>query len=890
MSSNDEDDIEIALTQGSKKRRIQRACDICRRKKIRCDGGQMPDNRCSNCVTYNLPCTYVEAAKKRGPPKGYVESLENRVAKLEKLLQRICPDKELLKEINSSLDSLESFQSPTSAESHIIPNAFVSSPRDIATSAIRNVNGVLKEEPEDDDMKLILADNLRRLSIDPQEYRFFGKSSGAMLIQTAMELKDEYTSQENNVECLKTSLRGKRPEYWAIKPWEESTAISRLPNTYSFPPDDLVTSLIDLYFKHVNLFFPLLHRPTFERCVVQDLHHTNIVFGAVLLLVCAVGSRHSDDPRVLIDGDHGHHSSGWKWFEQVQIVRRSLLEPPGLYDLQLHCLAVQYLQATSAPHASWTMVGIGIRLAQDVGVHRRKKVHTTEWTVDDELRKRAFWVLVCMDRGLSCALGRPCAIQDEDFDADYPLEVDDEYLDHPDPNQRFKQPPGRPSLMTAFNLFIKLNQLLAFTLRTIYSINKSKVLLGFVGEQWEQHIVAELDSALNRWVDCVPDFLRWDPKREDPQFFQQSVLLYTTYYHLQILVHRPFIPSSRKPSALAFPSLAICTNAARSCSHVVDWMRRRGFTCAPWTFMAGFTAGIVLLLNIWGGKRSGLSTDTQKEMSEVHKCMSMLRSCEERYYTAGRLWDILYELASVGELPLPQLSPPGSNKRERDEDISLESSPSPAALGTDVHEEPRPIVGSRRVSRVASQAEGAEASQSRRYHLPMYSDELGRLPLHGQMKFVASAGPQSNQIGSPQTMGNQAGSWTTSPMVQMTQQQLPQMQFSQAMGMGDTPGLVYSQMISPMMDIAQRPRSLAGAMHNQPLLSAIVGMNPPLNDNASFAGGGEMQAFDNFGLPIDNDAMAMWSNAPAGFELDDWGTYLNNLSELTHAMPSSGIH
>ena len=38
-----------------------------------------------------------------------------------------------------------------------------------------------------------------------------------------------------------------------------------------------------------------------------------------------------------------------------------------------------------------------------------------------------------------------------------------------------------------------------------YSINKSKALLGFVGQQWEQHIVAELDSALNKWIDSVPD-------------------------------------------------------------------------------------------------------------------------------------------------------------------------------------------------------------------------------------------------------------------------------------------------------------------------------------------------------------------------------------------------
>ena len=38
-----------------------------------------------------------------------------------------------------------------------------------------------------------------------------------------------------------------------------------------------------------------------------------------------------------------------------------------------------------------------------------------------------------------------------------------------------------------------------------YSINKSKIFLGFVGPQWEQHIVAELDSSLNKWIDEVPD-------------------------------------------------------------------------------------------------------------------------------------------------------------------------------------------------------------------------------------------------------------------------------------------------------------------------------------------------------------------------------------------------
>ena len=71
--------------------------------------------------------------------------------------------------------------------------------------------------------------------------------------------------------------------------------------------------------------------------------------------------------------------------------------------------------------------------------------------------------------------------------------------------------------------------------------------------------------------------VRWDPHREHEVFFNQSVSLYVMYYNLQILIHKPFIPSPRNTSPVTFPSLAICTNAARSVSHIVDIQRQRGF-------------------------------------------------------------------------------------------------------------------------------------------------------------------------------------------------------------------------------------------------------------------------------------------------------------------------
>jgi hypothetical protein len=77
--------------------------------------------------------------------------------------------------------------------------------------------------------------------------------------------------------------------------------------------------------------------------------------------------------------------------------------------------------------------------------------------------------------------------------------------------------------------------------------------------------------------------VRWDPHREDDNFFNQSVFIYAAYYHIQIIIHRPFIALPSKPSPLSFPSLAICTNAARSCSHVVDIHRKRNRFSLPLT-------------------------------------------------------------------------------------------------------------------------------------------------------------------------------------------------------------------------------------------------------------------------------------------------------------------
>jgi hypothetical protein len=114
-----------------------------------------------------------------------------------------------------------------------------------------------------------------------------------------------------------------------------------------FPDDDLALDLIDLYFSNINLYLPLLHRPTFQKSVTEGLHHKDDRFASIYLLVCAIGARYSDDRRVLLDGVDSFHSCGWRWFNQVQMVKKSFLCPPTLYDLQFYCVRIFFLPGNS---------------------------------------------------------------------------------------------------------------------------------------------------------------------------------------------------------------------------------------------------------------------------------------------------------------------------------------------------------------------------------------------------------------------------------------------------------------------------------------------------------------------------------------------------------------
>ncbi|KAF8160814.1 fungal-specific transcription factor domain-containing protein [Crassisporium funariophilum] len=613
-------------SQKIKRRRLHGACDGCRRKKS--DSAKMPQNQCSNCLAVNGQCTHEipRQPKKKETQQAYIQSLEERLERLEHFIQTAHPDKDIDQLIEGPMEHyrdippLESYSSGNLSElKYTLPHSISGSNDQPETSKSTIVT--VKDDPSeaDDLAHIALAEHLSHLSIDTLE-RFFGQSSAFMFAKDAATIKSEMTGISNKL----TGGNFRRPVFWDMRPWEREAAMSQT-LSYVYPEDDLLRSLVSIYFEKANHFLPVLHRPTFEKSLSLGQHLWDSSFGMTVLLVCALASRYSQDPRVLVDGDDSCLSSGWRYFVQVPIHRNALLYSSTIYDLQYYCLAIIYLIGTSIPNAAWNILGLGIRYAIEKGAHRRKGT-SEKPNAEEELLKRAFWSLVCIDRLMSSFLGRPCIIQDEDFDVDYPVECDDEYWYPDDPDQAFKQPPGKPSTITAFICHLRLCDILAYTLRTLYSTKKSKILTGLIGNEWEHRIVAELDSSMNKWKDSLPSFLTWDPERRDAVFFHLSAGLHSTYHYVQIQIHRPFLT---KQSDQSFPSLAMCTNAARSCSHLLEATLARGLRVFPNILMAAFASGLVMLLNVWGNNRSGL-LDTTKEMANIQICINVLKESERR--------------------------------------------------------------------------------------------------------------------------------------------------------------------------------------------------------------------------------------------------------------------
>ena len=101
--------MKVIKVGSSSQSRIAQACDRCRSKKIRCDG---ITPCCTQCKNVGFECKTSDKLSRRAFPRGYTESLEERVRALEAEVREL---KDLLDERDEKIDLLSKIHSFSSA-------------------------------------------------------------------------------------------------------------------------------------------------------------------------------------------------------------------------------------------------------------------------------------------------------------------------------------------------------------------------------------------------------------------------------------------------------------------------------------------------------------------------------------------------------------------------------------------------------------------------------------------------------------------------------------------------------------------------------------------------------------------------------------------------------
>ena len=180
--------------------------------------------------------------------------------------------------------------------------------------------------------------------------------------------------------------------------------------TGSLPPKDLAKELFNHYFTHDHICYPFL-RPASTFPIIDSVYNDPsfyaknpfqaFVFDMILAISTVNVYKYEWQ---MLPSAETHHTRAMNQATEV-------FQVGGLRSLQAILLLCQYRTSSSMQDTSasmWHLVGIAVRIAYELGLHResaydiRNEPNTdtddSERAVNQELRRRCFWSLLCMDR------------------------------------------------------------------------------------------------------------------------------------------------------------------------------------------------------------------------------------------------------------------------------------------------------------------------------------------------------------------------------------------------------------------------------------------------------------------------------------------------------------
>lgn len=617
-------------TPGSRTDRIAQACDRCRSKKIRCDGLRP---NCSQCVAVGFECKISDKLTRRAFPRGYTESLEDRIRQLESdnkrlsdLLEIKDEQMEMLSRVETTLGGhqhagLAPTTVPTtgttrsSCVTHPDVSAF-NTPTNTATATTADSS---PSDGGDDELHYITREST---SLDSNGM-FVGASSGKMFVNALgeklhtkgydMSVMTEISKMMENINIYRGGATKSLGQSLRHHSSGSSTALGLPPTPdsvdgvvasnnsnvlSSFPGRSLCDKLVTIYFEEWQSVYSIVDRDSFLKNYTCFLDEQPITcdtdcFVATFSLILLMAHMSCRDKIGLLSEDVGRLESEYK----AHMARAS--QQWNLESLTVLCLSLLYSLHVGNTSDVWRYRSLSVSMALRLGLHKNVK------GANDMTRRRIFWLVYALDVFCSATQGSPRLFDDHAIECPFVLsEVDDVGLVNE----------GETSCQMSFLAF---SRILARILDTVY--NTGQKMLTF-------KTLVSLDDELESWWKDLPMLLKFEfsngaPSARLSPVHQKAPLLLMLFQYARILIHMPSITATNDSNTTrASPSNVTMTQSAKTYLQIYDYLKKR---CVTPTLPLNSVHMIALL----GGIVTYSAVDYSKGGALLHQTRKLLNGC-----------------------------------------------------------------------------------------------------------------------------------------------------------------------------------------------------------------------------------------------------------------------
>ncbi|KAF3918876.1 hypothetical protein ABW20_dc0103410 [Dactylellina cionopaga] len=440
----------------------------------------------------------------------YTKELEERVSMLEGLVRQHLPNVDI-----NTLDGSASSPSSLSQQLSLKTGAYSGNSATTDTTDPDVGEKTLPEETplncdgyEWDEKQVFneiasVVDGMAALSVDVDKgSSYLGASSGAAVFRIARQLSkrqgsstmsapESWTGLDVDSCNSSPSIQGQGFGIPKMMPTGET-------NGTGTPPSHVADDLIKAYFTYFHKSYPVLHEPTFLAQYKGVLPRpVDGSWPLILNMIFAIGSWTSSTTPNDVD---------IYYYEQARHhLTADIFESGRLGMVQALTLMANYLQKRNKPNSGHIIMGIAIRMALSLGLHRE----FPDWNVaplQKEIRRRVWWSLFVLDAGACVTLGRPVTFGDGTLGAlnvRLPLNVQDE--DFPASAAMVPTPCNEP---TPYSCLIA-----QATFAKVAVKIHSRLLAGSLSSYEE---IQPFDEMINRWAASLPTYLAVDESPSEP--------------------------------------------------------------------------------------------------------------------------------------------------------------------------------------------------------------------------------------------------------------------------------------------------------------------------------------------------------------------------------------